>query len=111
MEKFYKALYDVVNCIKESDEYKLCLSIKEDMKDNEEISKLIEDIKSCQKEYVKSNYDESIKVRLDELNEKLLSIPIYSVYNDNLKIVNEKIDYVKDTLNDYFYNLLNEKTN
>ena len=110
MEKFNNALNDVINCIKDSKEYKMCISLKKEMEDNEEINSLIEEVKKYQKKYVKSNYDDSIKVKLDDLNNKLLNIPIYSVYNDNLKIVNEKIDYVRDTLNDYFYNLLNNKT-
>ena len=41
-------------------------------------------------------------------NEELFNIPIYKIYLDNLEVVNQKIDYVKDSLNDYFYKLFNE---
>ena len=37
------------------------------------------------------------------------SICYETIYLDNLSVVNEKIEYVKDSLNDYFYNLFNKK--
>ena len=46
---------------------------------------------------------------IDKLNDELLEVPIYRIYLDNLSVVNEKIEYVKDSLNDYFYNLFNKK--
>ena len=36
-------------------------------------------------------------------------IPLYSIYNQKLNVINEKISYVNDELNDYFYKLLNEE--
>lgn len=107
MEKFYNALDDVVNCIKNSKEYKNCILLKEKMKDNSDINELVEKIKILQKKYINSGYDENIKKELDLVNAQLLEIPIYSIYNDNLEKVNIMIEYVKDTLNDYFYKLFN----
>lgn len=109
MEKLYKKLDDVILCIKESNEYKNVIDIKKKMDSNEELKKKINDIKLLQKKYVKSNYDSSIKKDLDKLNDELLEVPIYRIYLDNLSVVNEKIEYVKDSLNDYFYNLFNKK--
>ena len=109
MEKLYKKLDDVILCIKESNEYKNVIDIKKKMDSNEELKKKINDIKLLQKKYVKSNYDSSVKKDLDKLNDELLEVPIYRIYLDNLSIVNEKIEYVKDSLNDYFYNLFNKK--
>lgn len=109
MEKLYKKLDDVILCIKESIEYKNVIDIKKKMDSNEELKKKINDIKLLQKKYVKSNYDSSVKKDLDKLNDELLEVPIYRIYLDNLSIVNEKIEYVKDSLNDYFYNLFNKK--
>lgn len=109
MENLYRKLDDVILCIKESREYKRALDIKKKMDSNEELKKKINDIKLLQKKYVKSNYDASVKKDLDKLNDELLEVPIYRIYLDNLSVVNEKIEYVKDSLNDYFYDLFNEK--
>lgn len=109
MENLYKALDEVILCITESKEYEMCISLKEKMKDNEEINKLVNKVKELQKKYVKSSYNEEIKKELDLINKRLEEIPIYHIYLSNLEKVNEKIDYVKDSLNDYFYKLLNEK--
>lgn len=109
MENLYSKLDDVILCIKKSHEYKMVLDIKKKMDSNEELKKKINDIKLLQKKYVKSNYDASVKKDLDKLNDELLEVPIYRIYLDNLSVVNEKIEYVKDSLNDYFYDLFNEK--
>lgn len=107
MEEFYKAINDIIVTITDSFEYKRCLEIKEKMSKNKEIVDILSRIKVLQKKYVRSNYDKSIKEELDKLEEKLNSIPIYNIYLQNLEVVNEKIDYVKDSMNDYFYHLFN----
>lgn len=109
MENLYKALDEVIICIKESSEYKMCISLKEKMENNEEIKELVTKVKELQKKYVRSNYDNEVKKELDSLNKSLEEIPIYNIYLENLEKANEKIEYVKDSLNDYFYKLLNEK--
>ena len=108
MEKLNRSLDNVVNCIKNSKEYKKCLELKEKMDSNSEINDLVKKIKLKQKKYIKSN-DSDILKELDELEERLNSIPIYHTYLENLEIVNNMINYVKDELNDYFVNLLNKK--
>lgn len=108
MEEFYKAIEDVILTITDSSEYQECLRIKERMSNNKEITSILNKIKVLQKKYVKSNYDNSIKKELDLLEEKLVNIPIYNVYLQNLETVNGKIEYVKDSLNDYFYHLFNK---
>lgn len=107
MEKVSKALDLVIDCIINSNEYKKCISLKEKMSNNEEITDLINNIKDTQKKYIRSGYSESIKKELDSYEEKLLSIPIYFEYNNSLEKVNEMINCVKDTMNDYFDKLLN----
>ena len=103
-----KALEDVIKCITMSDEYRKCIELKDKMSKNEELINLIEQVKNKQKEYVRSNYDESIKIELKLLEDKLNEIPIYVVYMQNLEVVNEKINLVKDELNQYFFEILNE---
>ena len=109
MEEFDKALEEVISYIQNTKEYQTCITLKEQMNDNEEILNLIENIKKLQKKYINHNYDSSIKEELDCLEEKLNNIPIYHIYSSNLEKVNEKIETVKSTLNDYFSNLLNNK--
>ena len=109
MEEVYKALDEVITSIKDSKEYTEVLKIKRQMEDNPELVELIEKVKELQKKYVRNNYDSKIKKELDELEEKLYEIPIYNIYLEKLKLVNEKIDYVKDSLNGYFDDLLNKK--
>ena len=77
------------------------------MEKNIDLKNKINKIKNLQKKYIRSGYDSSIKSELDKLNEELFNIPIYKIYLDNLEVVNQKLDYVKDSLNDYFYKLFN----
>ena len=109
MEKLYKSLDEVITCIKESSEYQECLKIKKQMDSNEELTELINKVKELQKKYVRSNYDSKIKKALDECEAKLNEIPIYNIYLEKLDQVNYMIDYVKDSLNNYFDQLLNKK--
>ena len=109
MEKLYKSLNEVIDCIKESHEYKDCIKIKEQMDSNEELVELINKVKELQKKYIRSNYDSNIKKELDKYESKLKEIPIYNIYLTKLEEVNKKIDYVKDSLNDYFDQLLNKE--
>ena len=108
MEELNKSLDEVVNSIKESKEYKKCIELKNKMDSNDEINLLVKEIKLKQKKYIKSN-DLNIKKELDILEEKLNNIPIYHIYLENLEVVNNMINYVKDELNDYFDKLLNKR--
>ncbi|MBQ6497228.1 MAG: YlbF family regulator [Bacilli bacterium] len=109
MEKLYKSLDEVIECIKESSEYKDCLKIKKQMDSNKELVELINKVKELQKKYIRSNYDSNIKEELDKYESELKDIPIYNIYLEKLDKVNQMIDYVKDSLNDYFDSLLNKK--
>lgn len=107
MENVNKALDELIASVKESSDYKKCLSIKKRMSENSELMELIANIKVLQKKYIRSNYAKEIKEELDKETNKLEAIPIYLEYEKYLKLVNEKIDYIKDWLNNYFNNILN----
>ena len=102
-----KALNDVIDCIKNSPEYIECIELKKKMDSNEEITKLIKDIKVLQKKLLRTDSIE-VQEELDSKINRLNEIPLYSIYNQKLNVVNEKISYVNDELNDYFYKVLNE---
>lgn len=111
MEELNNEIDDIVQYIKNSSEYKKCVLLKEQMNDNDEIKFIVDEIKSLQKKYIRSNYDDKIKKELDKKNEILSNIPIYNVYNQSLDAVNAMIDYVRNRLNDYFEQLTNSKRN
>lgn len=100
------AIKEVVECIKNSSECKDCLKIKKQMNENEELKEKVSKIKELQKSYLRT-LDSNYKEKLDVLEKELNDIPLYSVYNQKLELVNEKINYVVDEVNEYFYNLLN----
>lgn len=110
MEELNNRLDDIISYIISTKEYKMCISLKEQMDDNDRIKDIIKEIKQLQKEYIKNN-SLDIEEKLDDLNNELNEIPIYNVYNQNLERVNEMILYVKSSLNDYFDQLLNKKKN
>ena len=107
LNKLDESLDDLISYIKDSNEYKTCFELKEKMKKNQELTKLITDIKLLQKKYVRSGFDTGIKQRLDEKNKVLEEIPIYSIYKENLEEVNRNINIIKDYLNDYFGKKMN----
>ena len=102
-----EALNEVINTIINSDDYKKCIELKNTMTYNEELVSLIEKIKKLQKKYVNTN-DQEILVELKKLEEELNNVPIYVIYMQYLEKVNEKIEFVKDELNNYFYEVLNK---
>ncbi|MBQ6477431.1 MAG: YlbF family regulator [Bacilli bacterium] len=97
----------VINYIMNSPEYQDCIKLKKQMSSNKDLIELIDKVKDLQKKYIKSNRDESIKKELDSSVKLLEEIPIYNIYMSKLDIVNRDIDYVKDELNEYFYNITN----
>ena len=108
MEKeLSNSIDELVNYITSTKEYKNCIKYKELMDEDNNIKELVSKIKKLQKEYVKSNNDD-IKIELDRLEEELNNIDTYVIYNQNLEVVNNMINYVKEDLNDYFYNLFNK---
>ena len=109
MENVYQAIDEVISCIVESADYQNCLSYQEKMKDNPEITTLIQKVKDTQKKYVKSGYAPSILEELETYQKQLDEIPIYKMYQQSLDRVNEMISYVRESLNQYFSSLLNEK--
>ena len=109
-KKLNNSIDDLVNYIINTKEYKNCIKYKEEMKEDKDINNKVNSIKKLQKKYVRSN-DSSIKEKLDQLEEELNNNDLYVKYNQNLEVVNNMINYVKEELNEYFYKLFNENTN
>ena len=91
-DKLTTSLDELIEVVTRSKEYKTCLELKKKMQKNLELIDLIEKLKAKQKQYVKSFFqDEKIKEELNELEEKINSIPLYITYNQNLEAINEMI--------------------
>lgn len=102
-DKLTTSLDELIEVVTRSKEYKNCLELKKKMQKNLELIDLIEKLKSKQKQYVKSFFqDEKIKEELNELEEKINSIPLYITYNQNLEAINEMITTITEELNEYF---------
>ncbi len=107
MEKIVnKAMDDLILTIKNSNDYKKCMEIKEKLKNSQDVNGLVDEIKKYQKEYVRTN-DENILKMLNVKKRKLNEIPIYNSYIYYLEKVNDMIEIVKEELNNYFNNLVN----
>lgn len=99
---------DLILYLKTSKEYQLCLKAREKMNENKELIQLVEEVKTLQKKYIRSNYSEEIKKTLDEKVEVLNEIPLFVTYNQNLEVVNQKLQIIQEELNHYFYSKLNK---
>lgn len=105
-KKLSKDLNDLIVSVTESDDFKECIRLKKKMEDSSEIKELVENIKILQKKYVRTD-DSDIKEELDKVQNRLDSIPLYASYQAKLMEVNRKIDIIKDELNEYFNNVVN----
>lgn len=111
MENVVSDLEEIVNVIQNCNEYQMCIKLKKQMAENAFVCERVKQIKKLQKQFVQSGYDSKIKKELDKLVKELETIPVYVIYTENLEVVNQKIDYVRDSLNDYFQSLFEKDTN
>ena len=104
-----ESLDKLIDSIIKSDEYKKSLELKEKMNNDKDLMNLIDEVRVLQKKYIRSNYDKTIKEELDNKNEILNKNLLYNEYNYYLDIVNQKINIIKDELNNYFYDITNKE--
>ena len=67
MENVNRKLDDLIDYIKNTRDYKMCIKLRKQMDENKELKDLISDIKKLQKKYKINNYDKKIK---EEINKK-----------------------------------------
>lgn len=102
---------DIIDTIRNSEDYKDYIYLKEKLSKHEKANNLIKEIKKLQKELVKkrtnkediSNLDEKINSNLKELNR----IPLYVDFINKQESLNTLYQVIKARLDDYFYNKLN----
>ena len=101
----------IIEFIKESDDYKDYIYLKDKLSKHEKANNLINEIKLLQKKIVKlevnkqdtKELDNKIKDNLDELNK----IPLYRDFIDKQETLNDYYQTIKNRLDEYFYNKMN----
>ena len=101
----------IIEFIKESDDYKDYIYLKDKLSKNERANNLINEIKKLQKQAVKQEVnkmdtkelDNKIKDNLDKLNK----IPLYRDFIDKQEVLNDYYQTIKERLDEYFYNKMN----
>ena len=101
----------IIEFIKESDDYKDYIYLKDKLSKHEEANNLINEIKKLQKQAVKQEVnkmdtkelDNKIKENLDKLNK----IPLYRDFIDKQEVLNDYYQTIKERLDEYFYNKMN----
>ncbi len=101
----------IIEFIKESDDYKDYIYLKDKLSKNERANNLINEIKKLQKQAVKQEVnkmdtkelDNKIKDNLDKLNK----IPLYRDFIDKQELLNDYYQTIKERLDEYFYNKMN----
>ena len=102
---------EIINIIKNSDEYKKYIEVSDKMKKNKEIMTLIDEVKFLQKRLVKeeafgndiSSIDEEINKKLEQLEE----YPIYLEYTYLQEDLDSSISLVKTSIENYINNITN----
>ncbi len=93
---------ELVASIKNSEDYKEYIELRDLMSKDKDILRLIEEVKSLQKKIIKKEYNrEDTTLLKDELikkQEQLEMYPIYCEYNDLQSKLNVEIQVIKDTL-------------
>lgn len=101
----------IIEYIKDTDDYKDYIYLKEKLSNNDKANNLIKEIKNLQKDIVKlelekkdiTELDNKIKSNLQELNK----IPLYVEYTQKQEILNDMYQIIKSRLDEYFYDKFN----
>lgn len=102
---------EIIDIIKNSDEYQKYIEVSNKMKNNKEIITLIDEVKSLQKKLVKEqSFGNDISLIEEEINkkiEKLEEYPIYLEYTYLQEDLDNSISLVKTSIENYINNITN----
>lgn len=100
----------LIETIYQSDLYQHHLKIREKLEQNSQIMQEIESIKTLEKAYVRSGFQQlKYKEQLEEKLKELRKKPLYKSYEQSLEEINQLLEMIQTGLNDVFQNIVNEK--
>ena len=102
---------EIINYIKDIDDYKDYLYLKEKLEKHDKANNLIKEIKKLQQALVKkqasnidiTDLDKEIKDKVNELEK----IPLYRDFIEKQDYLNNMYQVIKERLDNYFYEKLN----
>jgi cell fate (sporulation/competence/biofilm development) regulator YmcA (YheA/YmcA/DUF963 family) len=97
---------ELLELIKQSDEYKEYVRLKELVSNNEDIKRLTDEIKKIQKRIVRSNGNKVLEKELESKNIELNSIPLYNDYIESIDKLNELLLIVKNKFDSFINELI-----
>ena len=102
---------EIINIIKDSNDYKRYIETSNKMKKNKEIMTIIEEVKFLQKKLVKEeSLGKNITLIDREINDKLKLLEEYPIYLDYIYLqedLNNSINLVKTSIEKYINNITN----
>lgn len=102
-----KSLNELIDYIKNTEDYIRVITIKKELDENKELKKMIDEVRSAQKNYVRSQLNQKQKKELDDKLELLNNNKLFVLYTYHLDKVNNMLKEIKEELNDYFYKITN----
>ena len=97
---------EILSIIKGSPSYQKYLLLQEKMQNNDELTSLINEVKTLQKMVVNGKDKE---VELQEKVNLLENNPLYREYNNTLGDINNQLSIIENTLNNYFEKKFNKE--
>lgn len=97
---------ELLELIKQSDEYKEYVRLKELVSNNEDIKRLTDEIKKIQKSIVRSKGNKELEKELESKNIELNSIPLYNDYIESIDKLNELLLIVKNKFDSFINELI-----
>jgi len=105
MNNIQDKIDELFNELEKSKLYKDYVSVKRQLENDEEIMKLISEIKRYQK-ILANNKDMSVEEKIRKLYYKLESYPIYQSYLIIKENLNEELFMIKEIFEKYFQDIL-----
>mgnify|MGYP000006409286 CR=1 FL=1 len=104
----------LVRFVKEDELYQRYLRLIDKMKKNTSLMELIEMVKKVQRQAVlaRERGDQALFLQQDQKEQELLSkleeYPLYCEFREVQEELNDCFQMIKDTLDDYFFHLVND---
>ncbi len=99
-----KKIDEIIETVENSSEYQKYLLLQEEMKKNKKLTKLLNEVRLLQKDYV---HHLKSKEELDKKMQELSEYPLYREYQNTLDDLNNTYTIIENRINNYFYEKLN----